>query len=177
MRISLSEIMNLNGESREIVADIEMQRFEGPVGTFDIKHKAPVSIKAHSVNSKSVMLEAVIDIILEGMCDRCLEPVDIPFHIEFSRRYDFDDDGNAHIAGDEDDEEVYYISGYDLDVDELVSEEVTIGFPMKVLCDEACKGICKVCGANLNKGECGCDRTELDPRMSVIRDLFRQKEV
>jgi uncharacterized metal-binding protein YceD (DUF177 family) len=74
--------------------------------------------------------------------------------------------------------ETAYIDGYDLDVDRLVYEEILLGFPMKVLCQEDCKGICKVCGANLNQGECGCVRTEPDPRMSVIRDIFNNvKEV
>ena len=63
-------------------------------------------------------------------------------------------------------------------VNSLVYEEILLGFPMKVLCQEDCKGICKVCGANLNQGECGCVRTEPDPRMSVIRDIFNNvKEV
>ena len=78
----------------------------------------------------------------------------------------------------EDLNEISYIDGYDLDVDRMVNEEILLGFPMKVLCQEDCKGICKVCGANLNQGECGCDRTEPDPRMSVIRDIFNNvKEV
>ena len=40
------------------------------------------------------------------------------------------------------------------------------------------EGICPVCGQNLNLGECGCDRESLDPRMSAIRDIFKNfKEV
>ena len=49
---------------------------------------------------------------------------------------------------------------------------------MKVLCSEDCKGICNVCGQNLNEGTCDCEDTGLDPRMSVIRDVFKNfKEV
>ena len=65
-----------------------------------------------------------------------------------------------------------------MDTDRLVYDEILIGFPMKVLCREDCRGICAVCGANLNEGECGCDRTVPDPRMAVIRDIFNNfKEV
>ena len=43
---------------------------------------------------------------------------------------------------------------------------------------EDCKGICSVCGQNLNEGTCDCEDTGLDPRMSVIRDVFKNfKEV
>ena len=71
-----------------------------------------------------------------------------------------------------------YVEGYNLNVDELVYDEILLNLPMKVLCKPNCKGICNRCGMNLNYGECGCDRESLDPRMSVIRDIFNNfKEV
>ena len=71
-----------------------------------------------------------------------------------------------------------YIDGYNLDVDKLIYNEILIGWPMKILCREDCKGICNMCGQNLNKGTCDCEDTSLDPRMSVIRDVFKNfKEV
>ena len=40
------------------------------------------------------------------------------------------------------------------------------------------KGLCPVCGTNLNEKECGCDRTVADPRMAAIQDIFKNfKEV
>ena len=75
-------------------------------------------------------------------------------------------------------EEKDYIDGYNLDVDKLVFGEILISMPGKTLCKEDCKGICLICGANLNKGECGCDRDILDPRMSVFKDILKNfKEV
>ena len=78
----------------------------------------------------------------------------------------------------EDLDEANYIDGYTLDVDQLVGSEILIGWPTKILCSEDCKGICSVCGQNLNEGSCDCEDTSLDPRMSVIRDLYKNfKEV
>ena len=47
---------------------------------------------------------------------------------------------------------------------------------MKVLCREDCKGLCPVCGKDLNDGDCGCDRTERDPRFESLRALFNDDE-
>ena len=67
---------------------------------------------------------------------------------------------------------------YCLDVDRLIASELMVNLPMKVLCREDCKGICRKCGKNLNEGACGCDDSVPDPRMSVIQDIFKQfKEV
>jgi len=75
-------------------------------------------------------------------------------------------------------DEQFYINGYNLDVDQLVGNELTLTLPMRVLCSDNCKGICNRCGTNLNRGTCDCDNRSLDPRMSVIQDIFKQlKEV
>mgnify|MGYP000820741253 CR=1 FL=1 len=75
-------------------------------------------------------------------------------------------------------EEKDYIDGYDLDVDKLVFGEILISMPGKTLCTPDCKGLCSICGHNLNISECGCDRESLDPRMSVFKDILKNfKEV
>ena len=108
-------------------------------------------------------------------CDRCLEPVDIPFELELDEELDMT---KTESERTEDLDEQPYVSGYNLDVDRLLSNELLLNLPMKVLCREDCKGICNRCGANLNHMECSCDRSSPDPRMSVIQDLFQKfKEV
>ena len=70
------------------------------------------------------------------------------------------------------------MTGSNLDVDRLIYDEILVNWPMKVLCREDCKGICRKCGTNLNYKPCSCDRTEPDPRMAAIQDVFNQfKEV
>ena len=66
-----------------------------------------------------------------------------------------------------------YVSGYYLDVDQLIGNELLLNLPMKVLCREDCKGICRKCGTNLNHSSCSCDTVELDPRMAVIAEIFK----
>ena len=75
-------------------------------------------------------------------------------------------------------DESNFIDGYHLDVDKLLYNEILSGWPTKVLCREDCRGLCRICGRNLNTGSCGCEDPGLDPRMSVVRDLFKNfKEV
>ena len=175
MRISLSEILNHKSETRNMSAELEMSTFSYMGDEYEFISKQPVEIELLAVAENTVELKAKVSLSLSVPCSRCLDPVEIPFDIDVDYRYLLHEDGTAELIDDS--EPVGYINGYELDIDGLVSEEIIIGFPMKVLCNEECKGICTVCGANLNRGECGCDRTVLDPRMSIIRDLFQQKEV
>ena len=58
-----------------------------------------------------------------------------------------------------------------IDVTELLRDELIAGQPMKNLCKADCKGLCPVCGANLNDGECGCDRFTIDPRLEALKAI------
>ena len=65
---------------------------------------------------------------------------------------------------------VYY-RGNEVDLNPVFREEVAIQVPIQPLCDPACKGLCMVCGSNLNEVECGCSREEGDPRLKALRNI------
>ena len=70
------------------------------------------------------------------------------------------------------------MEGYSIDTDALLRNEISLNWPVKILCREDCKGLCPVCGRNLNEGDCGCDTFVPDPRMAALKDIFeRSKEV
>ena len=60
-----------------------------------------------------------------------------------------------------------------LDIDEALIEDMILNFPLKILCDEDCKGLCPKCGIDLNTGSCSCVTKEIDPRLAVLLKLFR----
>ena len=45
------------------------------------------------------------------------------------------------------------------DISEDVRTELTLELPMNLLCSDDCRGLCPVCGADLNAGGCSCDRS------------------
>ncbi len=101
--------------------------------------------------------------------------VEVEIPLSFCRKVSVDTE-TAAMADDLDESD--YIDGYNFDVEQLIYNELLAGWPTKILCSEDCKGICSVCGQNLNEGACDCEDTGLDPRMSVIRDVFKNfKEV
>lgn len=155
--------------------DIDMTEFRMRYGSFPILKKTPVSIRMTHVKERKFRITGRGRVTLEILCDRCLEPVEKEIVLNFVKDIDLDvpDGGQTEEL-----DETNYIDGYTLDADKLVCGEILIGWPTKILCSEDCKGICNVCGQNLNQGACDCEDTGLDPRMSVIRDVFKNfKEV
>jgi uncharacterized protein len=78
--------------------------------------------------------------------------------------------------GEDDLTTAFYKDGV-LDVLELMREQFQLALPMKPLCGEACRGLCAVCGTNLNRTACDCTPIWEDPRLAALKGLLnRQKE-
>lgn len=175
MLINLSDVLSEHHNTVDKVVPVEMTDFELSYGSFPVVEKKDAHIVVKHVKQRELAITGETSIVLSVPCDRCLEPVDVTFDLEFTKNVDLQETEEAQA--DELDEK-NYIDGYNLDVDKLLYNEILIGWPMKILCSEDCKGICNVCGQNLNEGSCDCEDTSLDPRMSVIRDVFKNfKEV
>ena len=57
-------------------------------------------------------------------------------------------------------------------LDELVEADLILSLPFKNLCREDCRGLCPICGKNLNEGLCGCRPQTADPRLEILRQLI-----
>lgn len=142
---------------------------------YKISHCEPVEIKISVTGNRkaNVSLKTMITLLIP--CNRCLKPVEYNFDIDYSREIDFNEDSTERIDNMD---ELNFINGTDFDVDQLLCDEIILDFPLQVLCEEDCQGLCKVCGCNLNNTTCDCDRADKDIRMSVISDIFKNfKEV
>lgn len=71
--------------------------------------------------------------------------------------------------------DIHYYTGGEIDITALVQEQLALALPMKALCREDCKGLCPRCGANLNLGDCGCQKGPVDLRLAALKDLKIQK--
>ena len=174
MFINLSDVLSEHHKPIDKVVPVEMTDIDTALGLMPVIEKEDAHIVVKHVKKKELTIDGACRLVLEIPCDRCLEPVATEFDLKFSKNIDLAADDNQIDELDEKN----YIDGYNLDVDKLLYNEILIGWPMKILCSETCKGICNTCGQNLNKGTCNCEDTSLDPRMSVIRDVFKNfKEV
>ena len=55
-----------------------------------------------------------------------------------------------------------------------MGEQFVLSLPMKPLCRHECKGLCAVCGTNLNRGACDCKRDWEDPRLAPLKALKKE---
>ncbi|HTP27788.1 MAG TPA: DUF177 domain-containing protein [Anaeromyxobacteraceae bacterium] len=148
----------------------------------------PLQIEARLERiERRVFVRAHGQVLLSAPCGRCLVPVGV--HVPFDLEVTFvpgeeavgqgegnSDDRHARVAGSFEpakaDEEVY--TGKVLDLDPIVREHFLLALPAYPVCKEGCRGLCQVCGTNLNERECDCDRRVPDPRWAGL-EKFKVK--
>lgn len=175
MLANILDILSRENHTMELEAALEMDSVLVQEETFPIARKAPVSLRLENVENKSLLIRGEVALTVLIPCARCLEECPVEFSLEIVRELDIP----SILAQDrEAGGEKPYLAGYDLDVDKLVYLELLLNWPMKVLCGEDCRGLCKFCGKNLNEGVCGCPAEVSDPRMARVLDVFQEfKEV
>lgn len=175
MLIQLSRILSQDGKREQFEIPIEMDRFSCRVGDFAIVRKDPMQLTIANTGRRVLRIEGEAKLVISIPCARCLEPVNTEFDISIDREVDMKLSEEERL---EELDECGYISGTELDAEQLLYNEILINWPIRVLCKDDCKGICSRCGANLNFQTCDCDTTVPDPRMAAIRDIFSKfKEV
>ena len=177
MKVDVTDVLSMENLIVEQQVEAELTSFQSKLGSFPITGKESFQLRCENEENKWLHSSGETDVTVVIPCDRCLEEVPVKLHLVIDRKYPLE----VPSSGEEETEDIEdadYLDGSLLDVDRLLYDEILINWPMKVLCREDCKGICRKCGANLNCKTCSCDSFEPDPRMAAIQDIFHQfKEV
>lgn len=174
MLLNLTDILSSEEKTIQKQIPYEAEVFESGVESFPIKKKTPLALVMSVMEKGKVLLKGTMKLCFQMYCDRCLEEVLYDMVLDFEETISKEEIESE----DQEKEEQSFLEGYQLDTEKLIHNEILMNLPMKVLCRNDCKGICKQCGKNLNLGECGCDDFIPDPRMAMIKDIFNgNKEV
>ncbi len=131
------------------------QRYELPDGVVD----ALLNVD-HMTSGYSLRLR--FDAELEGPCMRCLEDAGQVLHVD-AREVD--------QPGGGDDLRSPYLEEGRLDLTAWARDALALALPTQIVCREECRGLCSVCGQNLNEEPGHAHEAEPDPRWAALREL------
>ncbi|MGG1555027.1 MULTISPECIES: YceD family protein [Paenibacillus] len=156
-RKQLSEVLDLN------------EPFEGRQ---DILSHGPIRADLHAeYEDGQVRVNGTLTVDAELSCSRCLshtnQTIVLPFEEVFMQKPEEEDPDL--------DEDIHLVVGDKVELEPYVIENVVVGLPYIPLCDEACKGLCPVCGGNRNQQDCGCKVEKIDPRLAGLADFFNKE--
>ncbi len=110
-------------------------------------------------------MQVKLHAMIETECVRCLDPFDQPLNTDFSELYAFTNrsttESNLILPED----------GH-INLEPILRDYMLLDVPISPLCQPDCKGLCSVCGENLNRAQCGHLTQPEDPRLTVLKDLL-----
>ncbi|HVS02489.1 MAG TPA: DUF177 domain-containing protein [Thermoanaerobaculia bacterium] len=111
-------------------------------------------------------------------CQRCLEPLVEPVSGSFQLLLlpAAEGAGGGERELKEEELGVVPVHGEEVEVQPLLLEQLQLNVPMKPLCRIECRGLCPTCGADRNRGPCGCVERDVDPRWEALAALKRAPE-
>jgi len=99
-----------------------------------------------------VYLEGDASATIAEQCSRCLRPIETPVEAHFAEQYYSTIDVVSGNAKDEPPPDAKRIgSDFKIDLTPLLREELILATPLAPLCEPDCKGLCLVCGRDLNE--------------------------
>ncbi|MCR5144273.1 MAG: DUF177 domain-containing protein [Lachnospiraceae bacterium] len=174
MFIELKDLLTIANKHLEVPCNMEAKSFEYMGNEYPLTEIKPFDLCLTNDSNKELLISGETSLKVIIPCDRCLENVPTEFNIRIDRVLKVDNGMLLDDADGDDD----FVNENQLDVDRLIFDEILVNWPAKVLCKDDCKGICLICGQNLNIQDCGCNRHVIDSRMAAFQDVFDQfKEV
>ncbi len=165
MRVNVSDIIKTEGAGKDVVFNDDLPELL----EFDtsVEFKPPFKFTGRIVNFGGLLkLSGELHFEFSANCLRCLNRVETTADVDVEEIF-------VEIPKS-DDVEAYTFEGNVVDIDRPLMDNIILALPMKIICSEDCKGLCKACGNNLNLKNCNCDESKIvDPRMEILKDYFK----
>lgn len=164
MEINAAKELKLAGQVSHAVLKESLPPLE--LSGRSIVLSSPVSVDlSYSFDGEGFTLKGVLSSAVKMNCTRCNEEFIEPFSVDFNERF-------LRIPESEAEElECYSYTGETLRLDKMVQDLVLLNAPQYGVCREDCKGLCPVCGTNLNLTQCSCQSEDDDNPFAKLKGL------
>lgn len=136
-----------------------------------------VDLAAKQEGEQRVLVAGQLSTNVVFACSRCLTEFAQDVVVPFRERFMLNENGQAVQeveSVEEENDEIHVVQDPKVDIEPFVVETLMLGLPFIPLCSDACKGLCSVCGTNLNEHSCDCKQEKIDPRLAGLADFFKK---
>ena len=139
---SLRTVKLRPGEQFRDVVDVTLQPLELGGQRYVPVPESPEAVLSLTQTSSGLVLELELDVRVLGPCMRCLEPAGHEVSVD-AREVD-QPGGGEELSSP-------YLDEDQLDVAAWARDALALALPTQIVCRADCKGLCPVCGENLNE--------------------------
>jgi uncharacterized protein len=152
-----------SGEGRRLDLTVDLPVLALAGQEYRAPAAVPVRLDVSRTTAAGYSLRLRYSVQLSGPCMRCLE--DAGRAIEIDAREVHQQSGGDELRSP-------YLDGDDLDLRSWARDSLALDLPAQIICRDDCRGICAICGANLNEaGPEHAHERAADPRWAKLSEL------
>lgn len=156
MIVDFSDLKEV-GSKKKYTAELDVDHID--FRNKEIEIDGPLKIELDVLKTeRSFVLSGELEGVLILQCSRCLKYFKYPIEVEISDELMIEEIEDLH----------------NINMFPVFERDIILEIPIKPLHDEDCKGLCPICGQDLNEEECDCEKESIDPRLEKLKE-FKQK--
>jgi len=167
MKVIIEEIPQ-EGLEFDFINEIVSEAFLSPVNAH---------LKIDKIGTE-VLVKGQLTTEVDLQCSRCLydfkRTLSIPVEIVYHPSEELKREEKYEVTNEEMDTDFY--TGGELDIFNILKEQIDLNLPMKPLCHDSCRGLCPLCGTNLNAGNCKCSDRDTDQRFAALKQFMKERK-
>ncbi len=113
-----------------------------------------------------LLLEVTMSAQVQRTCGRCLKEFTAVTKAEVLEKF-------YPTSADNIEKDAFVYDSDVIDITVPLRESLLLAEPLQALCQEDCKGLCPVCGVNLNEETCNCETKTIDPRLAALKQFIK----
>ena len=167
MKVDISGFTRINGAS----LNIEFEETQSDKSRLAEDHilDSPISFSGILTNLNGILkLDGQLKTSYKTACYRCLKEIEGLIDIKISESF-------VNRKQDADELDAYIYESRIVDLEKAMEDNIILNLPMKQLCIKECKGLCQMCGTNLNEASCNCKKDTVNPQMKEL-EVFEYGE-
>lgn len=139
---------------------------------FDFETPLQSEVKVQKAG-QSVLITGKVQTNLRLQCVRCLKEFTYPLTNDFDLTLHSlkEAPSEEEIELGREEMESSFFEGEEIHLSEIACEQVFLEIPYQPLCQEGCKGLCSICGKDLNLSPCECVKQEFPSGFSALKKL------
>lgn len=150
------------GYSRDIPLEAPYLRLQPDLELYDFTGSVRVTRTA-----QGLLLQAVLRATIQAACGRCLKEFQQQIETDFTELYAFT---RASIT----ESGLLVPDTGKINLEPIVRDEMFLATPIGALCTPNCKGLCPICGEDLNEVTCSHGTETTDSRLAVLKTLLKK---
>jgi len=150
------------GEGRPLDLTVAMEPLHFAAQDYSPGDETDVRLDVSRTTGPGYALRLRFGVALHGPCQRCLE--DAGADIEVDAREIEQPEGGDELNSP-------YVDGDDLDLRAWARDALVLALPTQIVCGPECRGLCALCGANLNEDPSHEHERPPDPRWAKLSEL------